>query len=178
VRGRKSPCSGPAAFGVPTPCFRDLKGVSGVLTGYSGGTRKNPTYEEVCSGTTGHAESVRVVFDPAVVSYDTLLEAFWHSHDPTQLNRQGNDVGTQYRSAVFFLNDAQRDAALKSKARLDAAHEYPTPVVTEVTPFGEFYPAEGYHQDYFARNPDQPYCRAVVRPKVEKFRKLFADRLK
>jgi peptide-methionine (S)-S-oxide reductase len=158
--------------------FDELKGVEAVESGYMGGRIRNPTYHQVCEGNTGHAEVVRVTFDPAAVSFDELLEVFFVIHDPTTLNYQGNDVGTQYRSAVFYHTPGQKAAAEAVIARLNAAKLWDGPIVTEVVPAAEFYVAEGYHQEYFARNPSQPYCRAVVAPKVQKFRKHFLEKLK
>jgi len=158
--------------------FDQLKGVSAVESGYMGGQVTNPTYNQVCGGDTGHAEVVRVTFDPKVVSYADLLDVFFVIHDPTQLNRQGNDVGTQYRSAIFYHSpEQQRIAKEKIKALADEG-VYDEPIVTEVAPVEDFYLAEDYHQEYFANNPRQPYCMAVVAPKVAKFRKYFLDRLK
>lgn len=149
--------------------FELVPGVKSVSSGYAGGQKENPTYREVCEGTTGHAEVVQVEFDPKVVSYEKLLDEFWQMHDPTTLNRQGPDSGTQYRSIVLYHNEAQKHAAEKSKAA--AQKQFSSPIVTEIVPLTKFYKAEGYHQDYFRNNPNQPYCRAVVRPKVEKFEK-------
>lgn len=157
--------------------FRELKGVEKVTSGYSGGTVPNPTYEQVCAGTTGHAEAIQLVFDPAVIRYEELLEIFWKTHDPTTLNRQGNDVGTQYRSAIFYHSDEQRRAAEKSKAALAAAGYYRNPIVTEIAGYADFYPAEPYHQDYYLTNPTQPYCRVIIAPKVDKFRREFGSKL-
>jgi peptide-methionine (S)-S-oxide reductase len=158
--------------------FQELKGVIKVTSGYSGGQAVNPTYEEVCSGTTGHAECLQIVYDPAVIPFDELLEVFWESHDPTQLNRQGNDVGTQYRSAVFYHNEGQKEKTEHYKAELDKNHAYDKPIVTEITAFTKFYPAEDYHKDYFKLHGSQPYCHLVIKPKVEKFEKAFKDKLK
>ena len=158
--------------------FQELKGVLKVTSGYSGGTVKNPSYEEVCSGITGHAECLNIVYDPKQISYDELLEVFWESHDPTSLNRQGNDVGTQYRSAVFYHDAAQKEKAEQYKAKLDKSGAYDKPIVTEITAFNNFYPAENYHQDYYRLHGSQPYCTFVIRPKVEKFEKVFKDKLK
>jgi peptide-methionine (S)-S-oxide reductase len=158
--------------------FDELKGVEAVESGYMGGQTRNPTYHQVCEGNTGHAEVVRITFDPSEVSFNELLEVFFVIHDPTTLNYQGNDVGTQYRSAVFYHTPAQKAAAEAVIARLNAAKLWDDPIVTEVVPAAEFYVAEGYHQEYFARNPSQPYCRAVVAPKVQKFRKHFLEKLK
>ena len=158
--------------------FQELKGVLKVTSGYSGGTIKNPSYEEVCSGVTGHAECLNVIYDPSQISYDELLEVFWESHDPTSLNRQGNDVGTQYRSAIFYHDAAQKEKAEEYKAKLDKSGAYNKPIVTEITAFSNFYPAENYHQDYYRLHGTQPYCTFVIRPKVEKFEKVFKDKLK
>ncbi len=158
--------------------FSELKGVLKAESGYSGGTTINPTYKEVCTGTTGHAEVINIVYDPAVLSFDELLEAFWVAHDPTQLNRQGNDIGTQYRSAIFYHNETQKQKAETYKKRLNEEKVYDKPVVTEITPFSVFYKAEDYHQDYYSRNGHEPYCTMVVRPKLEKFRKVFKEKLK
>jgi peptide-methionine (S)-S-oxide reductase len=158
--------------------YKELRGVERVVSGYIGGTTTNPSYQQVCSGTTGHAEAVEVTFDPQVVSYTDLLDIFFTIHDPTTLNRQGADVGTQYRSAIYYHTDEQRAAAEEVIARLTAEELWGAPIVTEVVPAGVFYPAEDYHQDYFERNPAQPYCRAVVAPKVAKFRGKYFARLK
>jgi len=169
---------GAGCFWCVEAVFDDLKGVEDVVSGYSGGHKDDPTYQEVCSGTTGHAEVAQIKFDPEVLSYEDLLRVFFTVHDPTQLNRQGNDIGTSYRSAIFYHDEAQRDAAQKVIKEITDAGIYDKPIVTEVTPLEKFWPAENYHQEYFANNPDQPYCAAVVAPKVAKFRKQFADRLK
>ncbi|HKV75446.1 MAG TPA: peptide-methionine (S)-S-oxide reductase MsrA [Gemmatimonadales bacterium] len=158
--------------------FQQLKGVSKVRSGYAGGRVQNPTYEQVCSGTTGHAEVVQVEFDPAQIDYADLLGVFFTIHDPTTLNRQGGDAGTQYRSAIFYHSAAQKAQAEAAIVELDAADLWGAPIVTEVVPLDHFYPAEAYHQDYFLRNPNQPYCAAVVAPKVAKVRKHFFERLK
>ena len=158
--------------------FKDLRGVQSVVSGYSGGSVTNPTYQQVCSGNTGHAEVVQVTFDPRVVTFREILEVFFTIHDPTTLNRQGADVGTQYRSAIFYHSPEQREVAEQVIRELTAEQLWPDPIVTELVPFAEFYAAEDYHQDYFERNPYQPYCMAVVAPKVAKFRKKFLDRLK
>ncbi|HEY4546573.1 MAG TPA: peptide-methionine (S)-S-oxide reductase MsrA [Pedomonas sp.] len=156
--------------------FDDLVGVQSVESGYIGGHVDNPTYRQVCEEDTGHAEAVRITFDPSQISYDELLDVFFHVHDPTTLNRQGNDVGTQYRSAIFYLNDAQKASA--EKAIAEAQPEWPSPIVTQVVAATRFWEAEDYHQEYFANNPNQPYCSAVVGPKVRKFRQKYAARLK
>lgn len=158
--------------------FLDIRGMNRVESGYAGGAGPNPTYEQVCTGTTGHAEVVQVEFDPQVITFRDLLEIFFEIHDPTTLNRQGADVGTQYRSAIFYHTPEQRAAAEKVIAELNAAGLWPAPIVTEVAPFTAFYPAETYHQEYYRRNPTQPYCRAIIAPKVDKFRKRYPTRLK
>ena len=158
--------------------FDDLKGVKSVESGYSGGSAPNPTYAQVCDGDTGHAEVVNVTFDPVVVSFADLLNIFFAIHDPTTLNRQGNDVGTQYRSAIFYHTDEQQKIAGKVIREISAEKIWNDPIVTQVTPFEKFYIAEDYHQEYFKKNPFQGYCRAVISPKVSKFRKQFVDRLK
>jgi peptide-methionine (S)-S-oxide reductase len=157
---------GTGCFWCTEAIFERLDGVKSATSGYTGGKVKNPTYEQVCSGSTGHAEVIQVEFDPSVISYEKLLAVFWKAHDPTTLNRQGNDVGTQYRSAIFYHNEAQKTAAEKSKA--EEAKEFPSPIVTEITAIQEFYPAEDYHQDYFRLNGHAPYCSFVIRPKVQK----------
>ena len=158
--------------------FDDMKGVESVESGYMGGGTKNPTYDEVCGGDTGHAEVVQLTFDPSVVTFKEILQVFFVIHDPTTLNRQGNDVGTQYRSAIFYHSPEQKAAAEAVIADVTKAGLYRGEIVTEVAPASTFYIAEGYHQEYFARNPYQPYCQAIVAPKVAKFRKHFLDRLK
>jgi peptide-methionine (S)-S-oxide reductase len=158
--------------------FAELAGVEKVESGYTGGHVANPTYEAVCNGTTGHAEVVRVTFDPALISYREVLEVFFAIHDPTTLNRQGNDRGTQYRSAIFTSSPQQQASAEQMIAELDSAKVWDAPIVTEVAPAGVFYPAEDYHQDYYSNNPQQPYCRAIVAPKVAKAREKFAAKLK
>jgi peptide-methionine (S)-S-oxide reductase len=158
--------------------FEQVIGVESVVSGYSGGKTENPNYEEVCTGSTGHAEVVRVVFDPEVISYAQLLEIFFVIHDPTTKNRQGDDVGTQYRSVVFYHSDAQKSAASSVMQTLAARGLWDAPPVTEILPEAPFYAAEDYHQHYFARNPHQGYCQMVVAPKVAKFRKKFSSRLK
>lgn len=158
--------------------FQELKGVLSVTSGYTGGKIKNPTYREVCSGLTGHAEACQIIFDPAVITYDELLEAFWSSHDPTTLNRQGADQGTQYRSAIFYHNEDQKKLAESYKAKLNAENAFGKPIVTEISPASVFYKAEDYHQNYYNENGDAPYCTFVIAPKLEKFRKVFKDKLK
>lgn len=158
--------------------FNDVEGVEKVVSGYSGGHKENPTYEEVCTGETGHAEVVQITFDPEVISYRDLLGIFFDIHDPTTLNRQGADVGTQYRSVIFYHSDEQRRTAEEVIRELEASGVWSSPIVTQVEPFKAFYAAEDYHHRYFERNPFQPYCRMVIAPKVAKFRKAYADRLK
>lgn len=158
--------------------FDDLRGVEKVVSGYSGGTVPNPSYSEVCTGTTGHAEVVQITFDPQIISFRELLEVFFTIHDPTTLNRQGPDVGAQYRSAIFDHTPEQERVAKRVTAELEAAKIWDAPIVTEIKPFMAFYPAEEYHQKYFRRNPDQAYCRAIIAPKVAKFRKQYLAKLK
>lgn len=157
--------------------FSKLNGVVNVYSGYSGGIKVNPTYKEVCTGTTGHAEVVQVVYDPLVIGFDDLLEVFFEVHDPTSLNRQGADVGTQYRSVIFYHNENQKKVSQKMIENLNTSDKYSSEIVTEVKPFDTFYKAENYHQDYFENNPNQPYCQLVVSPKVEKFKKKFSKKL-
>ena len=158
--------------------FSQLKGVDTVLSGFSGGHVKNPTYEEVCTGTTGHAEACNIIYDPSVITYDELLEAFFTAHDPTQLNRQGNDVGTQYRSAIFYHNASQETKAEYYIKKLNDVKAYKNNIVTQVVPYTVFYEAKDYHQDYYNKNPEQSYCKYVIQPELEKFRKVFKDKLK
>lgn len=158
--------------------FQDLKGVEQVVSGYAGGHVANPSYQLVCRGTTGHAEVVQITFDPDVISYSELLEVFFTIHDPTTLNRQGADVGTQYRSAIFYHDTAQKAEVERVIAEITAAGTWDDAIVTEVVPLETFYPAEEYHRDYFKRNPDQAYCRAVIAPKVAKARKQFLEKLR
>jgi peptide-methionine (S)-S-oxide reductase len=160
---------GGGCFWCTEAIYEMLPGVKSVTSGYAGGQKENPTYKEVCSGTTGHAEVIQIQFDPKVISYERLLETFWEAHDPTTLNRQGADVGTQYRSIILYHNEAQKVAAEKSKAEAQA--KFRDPIVTEIVPFTKFHPAEGYHQDYYRNRPNEGYCRVVIRPKVEKFEK-------
>jgi peptide-methionine (S)-S-oxide reductase len=169
---------GAGCFWCIEACYQDLEGVISVTSGYSGGPLENPTYKQVCEGNTGHAEIARIVYDDERVSFDELLEVFWFVHDPTQLNRQGNDVGTQYRSVIFYHDEIQKELAIKYKQKLTQDQVWEKPIVTVVEPLTNYYPAEDYHNNYFALNPGNPYCNAVVRPKVEKFRKIFATRLK
>ena len=158
--------------------YKEIKGVKEVTSGYIGGKNPNPTYKQVCTGLTGHAEAVEIEYDPDLVPYEKLLEVFFATHDPTTLNRQGADVGTQYRSGVFYHDDEQKQIAEKVIERLNVARVFPQRIVTEVTEASTFYPAEDYHQDYFENNPFQPYCQAAVSPKVAKVRKVFKDLLK
>ena len=158
--------------------FKQLRGVSGVQSGYSGGSAEDATYQKVCTGTTGHAEVVQITFDPDVIAYWEILDVFFHVHDPTTPNRQGADVGPQYRSVIFYHDEEQRSTALDLIAELDASGRWESPAVTQVVPFEAFYRAEDYHEDYYANNPNQPYCRLVIAPKVSKVRERFGDRLK
>lgn len=169
---------GAGCFWCVEAVFTELKGVKSVTSGYMGGHVKNPSYREVCNGTTGHAEVAQLIFDPAEISYDEILEVFWQTHDPTTLNRQGADVGTQYRSGIYYYSDEQRRIAEAYRQKLDASGAFRAPIVTEIMPATTFYPAEDYHQDYYALNGEQGYCQMVIRPKLDKFRKVFADKLK
>ena len=156
--------------------FENVKGVEDVISGYAGGDIDHPTYEEVCSGTTNHAEVVQITYDPTIISYKDILEIFWKIHDPTTLNRQGADVGTQYRSVIFYHDEKQKEIAQKNKA--EAQKSFTSPIVTEISPLQKFWKAEDYHQDYFKNNPNQGYCQVVITPKVEKFQKTFKERVK
>jgi peptide-methionine (S)-S-oxide reductase len=169
---------GNGCFWCTEAIFQQLEGVITVESGYSGGTVPNPSYEAVCTGETGHAESLRIVYDPKKISYDELLEVFWQTHDPTTLNRQGNDIGTQYRSVIFYHNNEQKQKAEKYKGELDKSGAFPNPIVTEIVPEQPFYKAEDYHQNYFNEHGSQPYCQLVIRPKVEKFQKVFKNKIK
>lgn len=169
---------GSGCFWCTEAIFSKLKGVESAVSGYSGGKIKNPTYKEVTTGTTGHAEVIQVTYNLEVITYAELLEVFWKTHDPTTLNRQGADVGSQYRSAVFYHNDEQKKLAENYKEKLDKAGIYDNPIVTEITAFDVFYKAEDYHQDYYSYNKAQPYCNYVITPKLEKFKKVFKDKLK
>lgn len=169
---------GAGCFWCIEACFKDIQGVNAVYPGYSGGSEETADYKTVCSGTTGHAEVARVEFNNEIVSYSKLLELFWFVHDPTQLNRQGNDIGTQYRSAIFYHDDEQRALAEESKRRLEDAGVWDRPIVTEISPLMNFFKAEDYHHNYFENNPQNGYCQSVVRPKVEKFKQVFAEMLK
>ena len=158
--------------------FSQLKGVEKVVSGFSGGKIANPTYKEVCTGTTGHAECTLITYDPAQITFAELLEVFWTTHDPTTLNRQGADSGTQYRSAIFYTDEDQKQEAIAYKAKLEKEKIWDHPIVTEITRFEKFYPAEDYHQSYYSNNSEQGYCRIVITPKLEKFKKIFAGKLK
>jgi peptide-methionine (S)-S-oxide reductase len=169
---------GSGCFWCTEAIFEKLNGVESVVSGYSGGTVINPTYKEVTTGKTGHAEVTQILFDPDIISFKELLEVFWQTHDPTTLNRQGNDVGTQYRSAIFYHNEEQKKLAEEYKKKLEDAKVFDDPIVTEITKFDVFYTAEDYHQDYYEQNKSQPYCSFVITPKVDKFKKVFKDKLK
>ena len=169
---------GSGCFWCTEAVFQNLRGVEAVLPGYSGGSVSNPSYREVCTGSTGHAEVLRVRFDPDIISYDRLLEVFFQTHDPTTLNRQGGDVGPQYRSAIFYHNTEQKQQAEYLKQSVEKSGAFNQPIVTEITEFTNFYQAGDYHQNYFKLNGTQPYCQMVVRPKVEKFKKIFAEKLR
>ncbi len=158
--------------------FKRLKGVQSVVPGYAASQIANPSYKQVCSGRTGAAEAIQITYDPSIISYETLLDIFWHTHDPTTLNRQGNDVGTQYRSAIFYHNDEQKQAALASKEALEQSGAYKNPVVTEIAPFTNFYRAEDYHEDYYDSNRFAPYCMVVIDPKVKKLLKMYGSEVK
>ena len=169
---------GAGCFWCVEAIFQDLNGVYSVESGYMGGEKKDPTYKEVCTGTTGHAEVCRIVYDPRLLTFKDLLEVFWQTHDPTTLNKQGNDAGTQYRSAIFYYSEDQKKEAEFYTSELDKSGAFSDPIVTTLEPVDTFYPAEEYHQNYFNQNGDQPYCSFVIRPKVEKFKKAFSSRLK
>ena len=169
---------GAGCFWCVEAVFQRLNGVISIESGYSGGSIKNPAYREVCMGTTGHAEVCRILFDKTKVSFDELLEVFWKTHDPTTLNQQGNDIGTQYRSVVFYHNDEQKKLAEKYKEEINKSGAYPNPIVTEISPLINYYKAEDYHQNYFNQNGQEGYCRYVIQPKVEKFEKIFKNKLK
>lgn len=169
---------GSGCFWCTEAIFDQLKGVESAVSGYSGGTIKNPSYREVCTGRTGHAEVVQVKFDPQVISFKELLEVFWQTHDPTTLNRQGADVGTQYRSAIFYHNQEQKELAETYKKKLDDSGVFANPIVTEITEFNNFYKAEASHQEYYENNKSQPYCSLVITPKITKFKKVFQEKLK
>jgi len=169
---------GTGCFWCTEAIFQQIKGVDTVISGYSGGEIKNPTYKQICTGNTGHAEVLNIIYDPTVVSFSDLLLMFWYSHDPTTLNKQGADVGTQYRSVIFYHNEEQKKEAEFYKKKLDADKVFDKPIVTEITAFEKFYPAEDYHQNYYNENGAQPYCMYIIRPKLEKFKKTFSDKLK
>lgn len=169
---------GMGCFWCTEAVFQQLNGVLSVTSGYSGGKTENPTYRAVCSGSTGHAEVSQIVFDTTKITFEELLEVFWTAHDPTTLNRQGADQGTQYRSAIFYHNENQKELALAYKLKLNQEKAFPSPVATEISPLTKFYKAEDYHMDYFNNNGDAPYCKFVIEPKVEKVRKVFKDKLK
>jgi len=169
---------GAGCFWCVEAVFQDLKGVKSAVSGYSGGRISNPTYREVCSGLTGHAEVIQLVFDSSIITVDEILEVFWQTHDPTTLNRQGADSGTQYRSAVFYHNEYQKERAEYFKKRLNEEQAFSGPIVTEITAFDAFYPADDYHQEYYNNNGSEPYCRMVIKPKVDKVKKIFGDKLK
>jgi peptide-methionine (S)-S-oxide reductase len=176
--GMETATFGAGCFWCVEAVFQEVDGVESVVSGYSGGARPDPTYGSVSTGVTGHAEACQITYDPKKITYAQLLEIFWKTHDPTTKDRQGNDAGTQYRSVIFTHNEEQKTLAEHYRTELDAAGIYEDPIVTEIVPFKAFYRAEGYHQDYFLSNPDQAYCRFVIQPKVEKFRKVFSDKLK
>lgn len=169
---------GGGCFWCTEAVYKELKGVADVKPGYSGGHVKNPSYREVCTGNTGHAEVVQITFDPGVVSFSDILEVFFKTHDPTTLNRQGNDIGTQYRSVIFYHSEKQKEIAEKVIQLFEKEKIYDKPIVTQVEPFKAFYEAEDYHHDYYERNKNQPYCQFVITPKIEKFEKIFRDKLK
>lgn len=169
---------GAGCFWCVEAVFQRLNGVLSLESGYSGGTIKNPAYREVCMGTTGHAEVCRITYDKTKVSFDELLEVFWKTHDPTTLNQQGNDIGTQYRSAIFYHNEEQKQLAEKYKEEINKSGAYPKPIVTEISPLINYYKAEDYHQNYYNQNGQEGYCRYVIQPKVEKFEKIFKNKLK
>lgn len=169
---------GSGCFWCTEAVFQRLKGVEKVVSGYAGGHVVNPTYRQVCGGDTGHAEVIQVKYDPAQTTYEQLLEIFWKTHDPTTLNQQGNDYGPQYRSVIFYHNEEQKRLAEEYKKKLDEVKIWKDPIVTEISPFTNFYPAENYHQDYYNQNRNQPYCSYVIRPKIEKLEKVFRDQLR
>ena len=176
--GYKLATFGGGCFWCTEAIFQRLNGVEKVVSGYSGGHVDNPTYEQVCTGTTGHAESIQVTYDPARVSYSALLEVFWRTHDPTTKNRQGNDMGPQYRSVIFYHDEDQKKLAEQYKLKLESEHIWNRPIVTEIVAFAKFWPAEDYHQNYYNNNTSKGYCSVVITPKIEKFKKIFKDQLK
>lgn len=169
---------GAGCFWCVEACYNKLQGVISVSSGFSGGHLENPTYKEVCEETTGHVEVIHIEFDDEIISYEELLEVFWTIHDPTQLNRQGNDIGTRYRSVIFYHNEIQNQLAISYKQKLEEAKVFPNPIVTAIEPFTNFYHAEDYHINYFELNGENPYCEFVVKPKVEKFKNVFSNKLK
>ncbi|MFO0999254.1 MAG: peptide-methionine (S)-S-oxide reductase MsrA [Planctomycetaceae bacterium] len=169
---------GGGCFWCTEAVFLKVRGVHKVVSGYTGGSKPNPTYKEICTGLTGHAEVIQIEFDPSKVTFEQLLDVFFHTHDPTTKNRQGADVGTQYRSSVFYHDEAQKETTKKVIAELDKSGDFDDPIVTTIEEMKKFYPAEDYHQDYFAQNPDNPYCQAVVGPKVAKFQKRYKEMMK
>jgi peptide-methionine (S)-S-oxide reductase len=169
---------GSGCFWCTEAIFQQIKGVVKVTSGYSGGKTVNPTYKEICTGTTGHAEVLQIIYNPSIVPFSELLQMFWYSHDPTTLNKQGGDVGTQYRSVIFYHDLEQKKEAEFYKKKLDSAKIYDKPIVTEISALQKFYPAEAYHQNYYNSNGSQPYCTYIIRPKLEKFKKIFGDKLK
>ena len=169
---------GAGCFWCTEAVFLNVKGVEKVVSGYAGGQIKNPSYRDICTGTTGHAEVTQVTYDPAIVSYEDLLEIFWNTHDPTTLDQQGADVGTQYRSVIFYNTEKEKSIAEAYKKQLNESGAFKKGIVTEISPLTKFYPAEDYHQNYYSSNPSQGYCQYVIRPKVEKFTRQFADKLK
>lgn len=169
---------GAGCFWCYEPCFNELKGVIEAIPGYAGGTLKHPTYQQVCTGTTGHTEVVHIQFEDSIISYHDLLKVFWKIHDPTQLNRQGNDIGIQYRSVIFYYDEQQKEIASKLLNELDSSGAWNQPLITAIEPLKNFYPAEDYHKDYVKLHPENPYCMMVSKPKIEKFRKVFAEKLK
>jgi peptide-methionine (S)-S-oxide reductase len=177
-KGAQVATFGAGCFWCVEAIYSELDGVISVIPGYSGGTVPHPTYEQVCTGKTGHAEVVQITYDPAKVRYEDLLEVFWKTHDPTVTDRQGEDVGAQYRSVVFYHDAKQKELAEHYRKALDASGAYAAPIVTSIVPFREFWPAEAYHRDYYLHHPDQAYCMLVIGPKLEKFRKVFRERLR
>lgn len=175
--GTETATFGAGCFWCVEAVFKELKGVHSVVSGYAGGTAQNPSYRQVCRGDTGHAEAVQITFDPEVISFEELLQVFWRTHDPTTLNRQGADAGTQYRSAIFYHDQKQKEIAERLKREANESKLWPDPIVTEIAPFTNFYKAEPYHQHYYDSNWDQPYCQVVIEPKLRKFRKEFQSKL-
>ena len=169
---------GSGCFWCTEAVFEMVEGVHSVVSGYAGGNVENPTYEQVCSGSTGHAEVIQITYDPGIITYDEILQIFWKTHDPTTLNRQGNDVGTQYRSVIFYHDDEQKQLAEKYKKELDTSGAWKNPIITEIVPLPVFYKAEDYHQNYYENNPNQGYCAFIISPKLEKFEKVFKEKIK